>query len=234
MAVYAAAGTLPDAERLVWVLDQQINARGVWIDTDFVIAAKAIADMSIGEVLEEFDQLTGGDGLTPHQIEKTRGWLAERGLALTNLQADTVEEALESIELPDDLRRALEIRQIVAATSLKKLDAMLACVGPDGRARGLLQYHGARTGRWSGQLIQPQNFPRPILEKMPDPEDLVTAVRPAPSMRCANGESRSTYSSVDSGTQLPLRRETCSAPAISLRSNVACFSHSPGSTINAR
>jgi len=176
-ALYAAAGTLPDAERLVWVLDQQINTRGVWIDTDFVIAAKAIADMSIGEVLEEFDQLTGSDGLTPHQIEKTRGWLAERGLALPNLQANTVEEALESIELPDDVRRALEIRQIVGATSLKKLDAMLACVGADGRARGLLQYHGARTGRWSGQLIQPQNFPRPILEKMPDPEDLVTAIK---------------------------------------------------------
>ena len=103
--------------------------------------------------------------------------LAERGIALPNLQADTVEEALESIELPDDVRRALEIRQIVGATSLKKLDAMLACVGADGRARGLLQYHGARTGRWSGQLIQPQNFPRPILEKMPDPEDLVTAIK---------------------------------------------------------
>jgi DNA polymerase len=168
---------LPDAERRVWLLDQQINARGVRIDTDFVLAAKAIADASIGEVLEEFDQLTGADGLSPHQIEKTREWLAGRGLPLRNLQADTVEEARQSISLPDDVRRALEIRQIVAATSLKKLDAILECVGPDGRARGLLQYHAARTGRWSGQLIQPQNFPRPILEKMPDPEDLVTAVK---------------------------------------------------------
>jgi DNA polymerase bacteriophage-type len=168
---------LPEGEQRVWALDQRVNARGIRIDTEFVIAAKTLADALTGEVLEEFDQLTGDDGLSPHQIEKTREWLAGRGLPLSNLQADTVEEALESISLPDDVRRALEIRQIAAATSLKKLDAMLACVGPDGRARGLLQYHGATTGRWSGQLIQPQNFPRPILEKMPDPENLVSAVK---------------------------------------------------------
>jgi DNA polymerase len=71
----------------------------------------------------------------------------------------------------------LEIRQITAAASLKKLDAMLACVGPDSHARGLLQYHGATTGRWSGQLIQPQNFPRPTLEADIDPEDLAAAIK---------------------------------------------------------
>jgi hypothetical protein len=54
---------------------------------------------------------------------------------------------------------------------------MLACVGADGRARGLLQYHGAATGRWSGQLIQPQNFPRPTLEATVDPEELAAAVK---------------------------------------------------------
>jgi DNA polymerase len=168
---------LPEAERRVWELDQRINARGVSIDTGFVIAGKAIADAMTGEVLEEFDRLTGGDGLSPHQVERTRNWLAEHGLALPNLQADTVEEALRSIALPDDVRRALEIRQAVAATSLKKFDTMLACVGPDGRARGLLQYHAATTGRWSGQLIQPQNLPRPTVEAMPDPETLVAAVK---------------------------------------------------------
>jgi DNA polymerase len=166
---------LPEAEQRVWELDQRINGRGVYIDTKLVTAGKSIADASTGEVLEECGRLTGG--LSPYQVEKLRQWLAGRGLPLPNLQAETVEEALEAIGLPDDVRRALEIRQIVAATSLKKFDAMLACLGSDSRARGLLQYHGARTGRWSGQLIQPQNFPRPILEKMPDPEELVAAIK---------------------------------------------------------
>ena len=96
---------------------------------------------------------------------------------MPNLESETVSDALELAGLPDDVRRVLEIRQITAATSLKKLDAMLACVGADGRARGLLQYHGAATGRWSGQLIQPQNFPRPTLEADVDPEELAAAVK---------------------------------------------------------
>jgi DNA polymerase len=95
---------------------------------------------------------------------------------LPNLESETVSDALELAGLPDDVRRVLEIRQIAAATSLKKLDAMLACVGADGRARGLLQYHGAATRRWSGQLIQPHNFPRPTLEMEVDPEELAAAV----------------------------------------------------------
>ena len=96
---------------------------------------------------------------------------------MPNLDSETVSDALELAGLPDDVRRVLEIRQITAATSLKKLDAMLACVGVDGRARGLLQYHGATTGRWSGQLIQPQNLPRPTLEADVDPEELAAAVK---------------------------------------------------------
>jgi hypothetical protein len=36
---------------------------------------------------------------------------------------------------------------------------------------------GAATGRWSGQLIQPQNFPRPTLEAAVDPEELAAAVK---------------------------------------------------------
>jgi DNA polymerase len=168
-------GALPASERAVWELDQKINARGIAIDVDFVEAAKRIAGQVMGEAIAEFAELTGG--LSPHQVQKTREWLQGRAWALPNLGAETVSEALEHGGLPDDVKRVLEIRQVTAATSLKKLDAMLACVGPDGRARGLLQYHGAHTGRWTGQLIQPQNFPRPTLEEDVDPEELAAAVK---------------------------------------------------------
>jgi DNA polymerase len=168
-------GALATSEQAVWELDQRINARGIAIDTSFVEAAKHITDQVMGEVVAEFAQLTAG--LSPYQVQETRKWLEGRKWTLPNLKADTVSDALEQAGIPDDVRRVLEIRQITAATSLKKLDAMLACVGPDGRARGLLQYHGATTGRWSGQLIQPQNFPRPTLEADVDPEELVAAVK---------------------------------------------------------
>ena len=167
-------GRLSVAEQAVWELDQRINARGIAIDTGFVQAAKRIADQVMGEAIAEFVQLTG---VSPSQVQKTRDWLKAREWTLPNLDSETVSDALELAGLPDDVRRVLEIRQLTAATSLKKLNAMLACVGVDGRARGLLQYHGAATGRWSGQLIQPQNFPRPTLEVDVDPEELAAAVR---------------------------------------------------------
>jgi DNA polymerase len=165
-------GHLSAAEQAVWELDQKINARGIAIDTAFVKAAKRIADQVMGEAVAEFVSLT--KGVLPSQVQKIREWLRDQRCALPNLESETVSEALETA-LPGDVRRVLEIRQIAAAASLKKLDAMLACAGPDGRARGLLQYHGAVTGRWSGQLIQPQNFPRPTLEI--DPEELTAAVK---------------------------------------------------------
>jgi DNA polymerase len=168
-------GRLSAAEQAVWELDQTINARGIAIDVGFVEAAKRVSDQVMGEAIAEFASLT--QGLSPYQVAKTREWLRSRKCALPNLDAETVGEALEASGLPDNVRRVLEIRQIAAATSLKKLEAMLACVGTDGRARGLLQYHGATTGRWSGQLIQPQNFPRPTLEVDIDPEELAAAVR---------------------------------------------------------
>ena len=41
---------------------------------------------------------------------------------------------------------------------------MLAIVDETSRAYGLLRFHGASTGRWSGNLIQPHNFPRKSLD----------------------------------------------------------------------
>jgi DNA polymerase len=168
-------GRLSASEQPVWELDQKINERGIAIDIEFVQAAKRISDQVMVEAIEEFRTLT--NGISPSQVQRIREWLRDNRYALPNLEAETVVESLEAPGLPDNVRRVLEIRQITAAASLKKLDAMLACVGPDGRARGLLQYHGATTGRWSGQLIQPQNFPRPSLEADVDQEELAAAVK---------------------------------------------------------
>jgi DNA polymerase len=175
-AAHAAIGVPPDRERRVWELDQTINRRGVGIDTDFVRAAKRIAETATGPLRAEFAELTGG--LSPHQVGKTREWLKGRGFALDNLRSETTEDALETMVLPNDVRRVVEIRSITASTSLKKFDAMLACAGADGRARGLFRYHGATTGRWSASLIQPQNLPRPTVDIDPgEIEDVVAAVK---------------------------------------------------------
>jgi DNA polymerase len=176
-AIHNAVGTLPEHEREVWELDQRINQRGIKIDTDFVHAAKGIAEQSRGALLDEFARLTGG--LSPYQVTATREWLKGQGYTLENLQDETVSDALENLIIaPYSVARVLQIRLAVAPTSLKKLGAMLACVGNDGRARGLFQYHAATPGRWSATLIQPQNLPRPLVNIDPDDiEDLVAAVK---------------------------------------------------------
>jgi DNA polymerase len=176
VAIHAATGVLSSRERKVWELDQTINARGIGIDLDFVRAGKQIAEASKGVLLDEFAELTGG--LSPHQVTATREWLKARGFPLENLQDDTVHDALENLIIPGDAARALQIRLIVAPTSLKKFDAMISAVGAGGRARGLFQYHAATPGRWSAQLIQPQNLPRPTVDiDHEEIEDLVAAVK---------------------------------------------------------
>lgn len=178
IAIHTATGRLPERERQVWELDQQINARGIGIDIEMVRAAKIIADSTTGAVLAEFAELTGG--LSPYQVAKTREWLSGRGYGLPDLQEMTVTAALEDSVLPEDVRRVLEIRSITASTSLKKLDAMIACTGAGGRARGLLQYHAATPGRWSAVLLQPQNLPRPTVEIKPEEiESVVAAIKTA-------------------------------------------------------
>jgi len=59
-----------------------------------------------------------------------------------------------------DVRCALEIRAEASKASTAKLTAMRNSRCADGRARGLLEYHGASTGRWAGRRIQTQNMPR--------------------------------------------------------------------------
>jgi len=186
-------------ERKVWLLDQKINERGVRLDMEYVDAAQAIVDEAGRPLLAEFRELTG---VNPTQGAKFQAWLAGQGCTIPNLQKETVAKFLkgdidgtleedwagdeedyqeedEQIELPFLPRRALEIRQIIGSASIKKLVSMRACVGSDGNARGLLQYHGAGPGRWAGRLLQPQNFPRPSLKvdgEAHDPGSLVSAI----------------------------------------------------------
>ena len=62
------------------------------------------------------------------------------------------------------MRRVLELRLGGAQAAVKKIDALLARAGDDDRVRGAFKYHGAATGRWSGEGLQPQNLKRPAVE----------------------------------------------------------------------
>jgi DNA polymerase len=194
-------------ERRVWLLDQTINERGVRLDMDFVSAAQSICDQAAKPLAARFAALT--DGLKASQRDKFMIWLAEKGSTLPNLKKETLDKVLgdeeeaddtladtdedyeeeAKIVLPEVCHEPLQIRRILGSASVKKLAAMPLCCASDGRAHGLLQYHGAGPGRWSGRLLQPHNFPRPSLKiskgfdgngkeifEGHDPEQLVAAI----------------------------------------------------------
>lgn len=77
-------------------------------------------------------------------------------------------------------RRALEIKQLVGSSSIKKLKTMRHVVCYDGRAKGMLIYHGTTPGRQTAKLLQVHNFPRPTIKvegKGHDPEILVADIK---------------------------------------------------------
>src|ERR1700724_3855792 len=165
---------LPPGERSVWLLNQRINERGVRLDLDYIRSCQRIVDLASDPLLREFQTITG---LAKLGSPKLIDWCEAKGVHLPNLQKETLVEVLgENIDgdedeyddadspapsaLPADVRRALRIRQLIGSASIKKLARMEACVCADGRARGLLQYHGTGPGRSAGRLLQPQNFPR--------------------------------------------------------------------------
>lgn len=151
-------------ERELWILDQQINDRGIALDPELVENAIQ-CDQIYKEIFkEEATRLTGLEN--PKSVAQIKGWLENaEGIKIESLNKKAVPEVFEKLENQSSIR-ALELRQELSKTSVKKYETMKNALGKDDRVRGLLQYYGAsRTGRWAGRLVQVQNLPQ---NKMPD------------------------------------------------------------------
>ena len=153
---------LPDSERQLFLLDQRINDRGVMLDTDLLQRVRRLATDSKAEIDAEINRLTKGEVRSATQGMHLAAWLRKYGVQTASVDKQAVSKILAHEGLHPVIRRVVELRQSGAKSSTAKLDAMEYAAGEDGRMRGLLVYHGAATGRWSGKLVQPQNFPRPV------------------------------------------------------------------------
>lgn len=155
-----ASSIIPDLtpdELTYWQDDQAINRRGIQIDTDMVEACVAIIYQAERRYGEELRALTG---CLPTELQKLQGWLHAQGVHLDSLDEESVEHALTRMALPPAARRALEIRAAVGSASVKKVFAMRNQVSRAGRLHDLYTYHGARTGRPTGNGPQPTNLPK--------------------------------------------------------------------------
>lgn len=157
-----AAWPVPAAVQAQWEQDQIINARGIALDLDLMRGALACDSAATAPLAEEARQLTGLDN--PNSTAQVKSWLQRQGHPVSTLRKDDVADLLANVQLDDDARRVLEIRQNLNKSSVKKYTAMDTAVCADGRIRGSMQFYGAsRTGRWAGRLLQVQNLPRTYL-----------------------------------------------------------------------
>lgn len=155
---------LRPAELRLWQLDQQINDRGVYVDTALCDAAIQIVDQATLWLDDELWEITNGQVAATTAVAQISAWLREQGHPTDSLDKDHIDDMLLQPGLTVPVRRVLEIRREGATAAVKKIRALLNGKDEDDRARGLLQFHAAGTGRWAGRRFQPQNLRRPQLE----------------------------------------------------------------------
>jgi DNA polymerase len=166
---------LPASERDTWMLDAEINDRGVYVDEPLAAPASRLAARALAALNVRLAQETDGAVDAATKTEKLKAWLTSQGVKLPHklsnkgeardsLDADDIEKLLAQ-DLPHPgVRAALMIRLQAAQSAASKIERMLhSRCASDGRVRNLYRFHGATTGRWSGEGIQPQNLKRPDL-----------------------------------------------------------------------
>ncbi|MBN8996132.1 MAG: hypothetical protein J0H94_12970, partial [Rhizobiales bacterium] len=150
------------SELALWHLDQKINDRGVGVDRPLAEKARALVERAAERLDRRMAEVTNYAVTACSNRNQLIAWVREHGVETESIAKDQVEELLAHRDLPAEVRTALEIRQAAAKASVAKIDALLNGTSADGRARGLLQFHAASTGRWAGRRFQPQNIVRPM------------------------------------------------------------------------
>ncbi len=164
---------LSDEETAMFLMDAAVNERGFRLDVAGVDAALEVVEAECKDLNAELFALTNGKVERATQRERMVNWLSEQGLHLENTQKDTIEALLigdpnvKEDHLTRPVRRGLELMKTLGRSSTSKYVKMRDWVCPaDGRVRGGLLYHGASTGRWSGQGVQPHNFVKGSIKDM--------------------------------------------------------------------
>lgn len=184
-----AGFAMPAHEWELWHIDQEINFRGLAIDTELVDAALAVNEM-VQEILKKEMKRTTKLA-NPNSTTQLLPWLQERGYPHDDLRKANVEKSLKQYvdfaaevdgaqEPPFDaeVARVLDLRLLTSRTSIKKYDALKNSTTLEPRMYGVFQFAGAgRTWRWAGRRFQPQNLPRGIFKTEQEMSIAIHAVK---------------------------------------------------------
>ena len=163
----------PESEQQLWALDQHMNDNGVKLDIPMVEKIVEYDTQRRQELQEEAKVLTGL--ANPNSLAQLKKWLSKQGVTMTSITRDTIAATLQT-DIPDSVRRMLEIRTALGKTSVAKYSTMLTAVCQDHRLRGILQFYGAnRSGRWAGRLVQTHNLAKNSLPDLDLARELAAA-----------------------------------------------------------
>lgn len=161
---------VPDFLWQEFYLDQEINDRGIGIDSLFVESAIKL-DLEVKtHLVSEIKHVTGLEN--PNSVLQMRSWLKKHGLEMESLGKKEVAKELKTVG--KELAEVLRLRQQLAKSSVKKYTAMKNAACMDYRERGMFRFYGAnRTGRFAGRLVQLQNLPQNHLPDLAEARSLV-------------------------------------------------------------
>ncbi len=153
-----------------YVLDQEINDRGIRFDMPLVENAVQIDAITKEKLMESLKALTGLEN--PNSVAQMKEWIKDHGVEADSLDKKSVTALLKTAQSP--VSDVLVLRQQLAKSSVKKYQAMRNAACADRRARGMFQFYGAnRTGRFAGRIVQLQNLPQNHLPDLECARDLV-------------------------------------------------------------
>lgn len=164
---------IPDIERRIYILDQNINDRGILIDLELAESAIAVDNIYTEILLSNAKKLTGLEN--PNSPVQIRNWIKnESGEDIESLSKETMPDLIKKFSNYPNILALLNIRKKLSKTSIKKYYAMINCAMHDKRVRGTFQFYGAnRTGRWAGRLLQLQNLSKNHVSHIEMPRELI-------------------------------------------------------------
>ena len=157
--IYRLGKGFPSAEEYeAWITATRINDRGIKIDTALAGAAHRQYEANKKRDLARVKEITGLDN--PNSVQQFKGWLADQGFEMESIDKAHVAELLERDDLPDEVREAVERKQLAALSAATKYVIAQGSTNSDGRIRGTIKYAYANTARFSGAVLSPHNLPR--------------------------------------------------------------------------
>lgn len=161
---------LTEKEQNLWILDQEINNRGVMVDLPAARHALAIVEQEKDRLDKKMREITNNEVASCKAVMQITRFVRENSdlpfaMAVDSIGKADVTMLLDRDDIPPLCKSVLLLRQEAAKSSTSKLEAMIYGADEDGRIRGCHQFYGATTGRWAGRRIQLQNLPRPKLSQ---------------------------------------------------------------------